>query len=311
VWSGIRSLLLVVFSLSFHLSSLAHQQSCTEYPSRDAVTWVHTCLISDAGSLIVDRSDVTIALNVLYAGYYRSWATIHAQRTIMPYLNQVWNSWERVISCRRNPSLINQSPVSTLVRSADACMDADKEFQRACRIYSLLMEKVFKEDLTRNKLLVNHLEYIKELATSSISNALIDVRSHIHSLNDFICYKRSGPADLDAENIQRSLWSTIKEKTPRLAFSSFVTSDIGFIKASSYNWRLLSGAQEVGAYIWETTERARASVYLDYYTAAYNTAVACGIMPRCICTEHGLIPTEEIHPPLPCPEYINQHQSID
>ncbi len=281
-------------SLSFNLNP-AHEQYAEEWvtPLLDGQSWLHS-----------SETDLQIILNILYFSCARSQATREAQRTTLDALQKIWRGWQNITHRRRNAS--KPIPCS---HAADniAHMSALHEknlimHETITTIYDSALEQVLKGNILENRFLENHLIFLRDYARSVTIGAMLDVRSQLTSLLEYLNQTRALSFDNDEEEIMRAgFMEYLVDSIPACTMRSFTLADNLFIKVSDGNWAALNGAQELSILIWDALEKARGSFYYTLYTIAYQRAQAHGIQPLIVFDEAGLLPLNKRKTALPLP----------
>ena len=289
--------------------------------SQDSVnpqSWIKTYMCDNDGALIISQQDLHALLNLLYLSFARSRITLAAQDDGLQALQTSWQAFQNIIQLRRNPSknLPYQIDKNTYAHDMNLLYDLQAEHRRIGRMYAAAVDAIMQGTLIADEHLKKGIQSIRDVARSSIVNALSNVKEYL----DAILHTRTDLEDQKEElciepsksfgqilNKSFSIGDYIWGLIPNLALNTFVKTDDLTITTSEEWWKGLYQLLNISNMIWKPIELARVELYLTYYKAVYLEAQSHNIDMTSMTfmfDEHGILDPDMQHDQLPNPQEL-------
>lgn len=266
----VKSTLWVVLIASFaslfpfitHPSSNTYQQEARE--------WAYNAFFSPSST--INTEERNIILNYIYCAYWRSHATIEAQKVACTMLETVWKGWQNIAQTRMNPSLkapylIDYTAQEQLFKNFQ---QVQIEHQKHRQTYDIAAEYTIKG--THSKAHYAAVAVLRDQARHIIVKEFLNVKKTLGDLFEFACgHFRCTPEMNDPEDaIRFDYLDTLASFIPPLyATHSFIEAEKLQNAASKTTWQTLETITMVNQKIWEAVETAR----MEYYKAHYHAII--------------------------------------
>lgn len=312
---------LLVSSFSFFTYSLEYNPTQhlpinpDEY-QKIAHNWVSTHIANSAEGLKINKDQALLLLNMVYAGFARSRATLEAQEIAYQALEVVWKGWQNIAQSRRNPGL---PPAYSLClkkqRSLlNSFVDAQKVHRTSGSSYNHALNYLVEHNPSPSYVLYKPINELRDQARLIIVDAFLDIKKQLGDFFALLVESATKSGELEDEINQASqdvkrlfgIENLVESITP-FAVQSFVQADKSYKKVSESSWQIVSSIQEASIVLWRAIEKARGAYFLALYKECYTALAQAGISEQeLIATfdDQGFIRAEDRTTLLPHPNAI-------
>ncbi len=296
--------LVLITSFTSHIYS-THLSSSNRY-EQEARDWAYNAFFSPSSTISEDERSMIV--NFIYCAYWRSRATIEAQKAAIGMLETVWKGWQNIAQTRMNPSLKAPHTIDYKIQEDifNKFQTAQIDHQKYRQSYDSAAEYTFKG--SHSKAHSTAVTILKDRARHIIIKEFFDVKKTLGDLFEFACgHFRSTPEqDETIENNRFDYLDTLASLIPTsYAAHSFIEAEKLQTVASKQTWQTLQTITEVNQKIWNAIETARMEYYQVYYDAMiYYLEKNNFPLPFLMFWEAGLIPSHEASSYLKLPKKI-------
>lgn len=297
----IKSTIWLVLITSFTPYLFSHP---TNKYSQEAHEWAYNAFFSPSST--ISEKERSIILNYIYCAYWRSRATIEAQKAAYQALITAWQGWQNIAQTRMNPSLEEPYKFNGLAEE-----ETFKEFRLAQRMhrscgktYAHAAECTVKG--SHSKAHDAAITVLRERARHVVMKEFLNIKESLGDLFDFVANYYSKRNEEEIDIFRFDLLESITSLIPQsYAMYSFIESEKIQNCASKKSWQTFETITEVNQKIWNSVETARMEYYHAYYQAIiYYLEINNMQTPFLMFWEAGLLPSHELPSKLKLPKNI-------
>jgi hypothetical protein len=260
--------LVLITSFTSHIHS-THLSSSIKY-EQEARDWAYNAFFSPAST--INEEERSIILNFIYCAYWRSRATIDAQKAATAILETIWKGWQNIAQTRMNPS--HKAPYCIDYKIQEEIFkkfqDAQVDHQNYRQTYDIAADYTIKG--SHSKAHSAAVTILKDRARHIIIKEFINVKKTLGDLFEFACGHLRLNQD-ETENLDIFRFDYLDTLTSFIPTSyaahSFIEAEKLQKTASIKTWQTLETITMVNQKIWEAVETAR----MEYYEAHYDAII--------------------------------------
>lgn len=248
-----KVILCCIYTLSIFASHSYNEQ---------ARIWIQNYIANEK----ISEHDLHVLANLLYFSYMRSATSLSAQKSALALMTISWQHWQNIAQTRMDPAhpLPYQSICLEDNKLMLTCIEHQQLYEHINKQYVAITDLVLKKNVVNSKIVNAGIKKMREQARTVIASALIDLKTHIHTLTDqlthFIAPKRKKA--LPTKNM---ITNVVMKYIPALGMKSFIEVEKNTHFLSADCWKILSSIQALNGYIWTVLETERAALYHAYY----------------------------------------------
>lgn len=314
--------LLILSSFSFFIYSFDEYNPSQHLPvnpdeyQKIACDWVNTHIANSSEGLKLTKDQALQLLNMTYAGFQRSRATLEAQEIAFQTLQTVWQGWQNIAQSRRNPGL---PPAYSLCLKQqrtilNSFVDAQKFHRMSGSHYNNALNYLVEHNPSSSYPLYKSINELREQTRLIIVDAFLDIKKQLGNFFALLLDSANKSALLEDEINQASQdvkrlfgIDNLAEYITPFAMQSFVQADKSYKKVSESSWQVVSTIQEASIVLWRAIEKARGAYFLALYKECYNALIQAGMSQEELLLtfdNQGFIPAEDRTTFLPHPNAI-------
>lgn len=238
--------------------------------SQEAHDWAYNAFFSPISTINAEERNIII--NYIHCAYWRSRATIEAQKAATAMLETTWKGWQNIAQTRMNPSrkaphIIDYKKQEEIFKQFQ---NAQVEHQKHRQNYDLAAEYAVKGPYSNAH--KNAVTVLRDRARQIIIKEFLDVKKTLGDLFEFACghLKHIDQNDEITDVIRFDYLDTLISLIPAsYATQSFIEAEKLQNTASQQTWQTFETITMVNQKIWHAIETAR----MEYYQAHYDVIV--------------------------------------
>lgn len=242
--------------------------------SQEAHEWAYNAFFCPTST--ISQEEQNIIFNYVYSAYWRSRATIEAQKAATAMMDTVWKGWQNIAQTRMNPSLKAPHIIDYQMQAKifERFQQAQIDHQHYRQIYDTAAEYAVKGPYSNAH--KNAVTILRDRARQIIMKEFLDVKKRLGDFFEIACGQirtddEFDEFDDDIFDITRfeyldSLMSLIPSS---YATQSFIEAEKLQNNASKKTWQTFETITMVNQKIWDAIETAR----MEYYEAHYNAMI--------------------------------------
>ncbi len=239
--------------------------------SQEAHDWAYNAFFSPTST--ISQEEQHIIFHYVYCAYWRSRATIEAQKAATAMLDTVWKGWQNIAQTRMNPSLKTPHIIDYQVQAKifEQFQQAQIDHQYYRQSYDIAAEYAVKGPYSNAH--KNAVTILRDRARQIIMKEFLDVKKTLGDLFEVACGQirtddELGEFDDYLLDVTRFdyLDSLISLIPTNYASKSFIEAEKLQNSASKKTWQTFETITMVNQKIWDAVETAR----MEYYEAHYH-----------------------------------------